>query len=63
MINPYDGVVDLIHVADIDESHGTYVDDAYIDNHDYDDGTDDDVDETHVADMDEAYGTYAADDE
>ena len=28
----------------MDEAYGTYVDDEYIDNHDYDDGTDDDTD-------------------
>ena len=26
------------------ESYGTYVDDEYVDNHDYDSGTDDDTD-------------------
>ena len=41
MINPH-GVVDVIHVADMDEAYGTYaVDDEYFDNHDYDDDTDD----------------------
>ena len=28
----------------MDESYGTYVDDEYFDNHDYDDDTDDDTD-------------------
>ena len=33
MINPYDVVVDVIHVADMDEAYGTYAaDDEYIDN-------------------------------
>ena len=32
------------NIADIDESYGTYVDDEYFDNHDYDD-TDDDTDD------------------
>ena len=42
MINPYDVVVDVIHVADMDEAYGTYAaDDESLDNHDYDD-TDDD---------------------
>ena len=36
-------VVDVIHVADTDETYGTYVDDEYVDNHDYDDDTDDDT--------------------
>ena len=34
---------DLIHVADMDETYGTSVDDEYVDNHDYDDDTDDDT--------------------
>ena len=34
----------MIHVADMDETYGTYVDDEYFDNHDYDDDTDDDND-------------------
>ena len=29
----------------MDESYGTYVDDVYFDNHDYDDDTDDDTDD------------------
>ena len=29
----------------MDESYGTYVDDEYFDNHDYDDDTDDDTDD------------------
>ena len=36
-------IVDLIHVADMDETYGTSVDDEYVDNHDYDDDTDDDT--------------------
>ena len=27
----------------MDETYGTYVDDEYVDNHDYDDDTDDDM--------------------
>ena len=27
----------------MDETYGTYVDDEYVDNHDYDDDTDDDI--------------------
>ena len=43
MINPYDVIVDVIHVADMDEAYGTYAaDDEYLDNQDYDDDTDDD---------------------
>ena len=34
---------DLIHVADMDATCGTSVDDEYVDNHDYDDATDDDT--------------------
>ena len=37
--------VDIIHGADMDESHGTQFDNAYIDNHDYDDDTDEDTDD------------------
>ena len=45
MIIPYSVVVDVIHVADMDEAYGTYAaDDKYFDNHDYDDDTDDDND-------------------
>ena len=44
MINPYGIVVDIIHVTDMYEAYGTYVDDKYFDNHDYDDDTDDDTD-------------------
>ena len=44
MINPYDVIVDILHIADMDEFYGTYVYDEYVDNHDYDDDTDDDND-------------------
>ena len=37
-------VVDIIHVAAMDETYGTYVDDEYFGNHDYDDDTDGDND-------------------
>ena len=33
----------ISYVADKDETYGTYVDDEYVDNHDYDDDTDDDT--------------------
>ena len=36
-------IVHLIHVADMDETYGTSVDDEYVNNHDYDDDTDDDT--------------------
>ena len=36
-------MVDIIHAAVMDETDGTYVDDEYVDNHDYDDDTDDDT--------------------
>ena len=42
MINPYGIAVDIIHVTDMYEAYGTYVDVEYFDNHDYDDDTDDD---------------------
>ena len=38
--------VDIIHVGDMDETYGTYVDDEYFDNHDYDDTDDDTGDDT-----------------
>ena len=41
MINPYGIVVDIIHVTDMYEAYGTYVDDRYVDNHDNDYDTDD----------------------
>ena len=34
---------DIIHFADMDETYATYVDYEYVDNHDYDDDTDDDT--------------------
>ena len=37
-------VVDIAQVADMYESHGTYANDEYVDNHDYNDDTDDDND-------------------
>ena len=52
MINPYGIVVDLIHVIDMYEAYGTYVDDKYFDNHDYDD-TDDDADNNTGDDTDD----------
>ena len=50
MINPYGIVVDIIHVTDMFEAYGTYVDDKYFDNHDYDDDTDDDTDNNNTGD-------------
>ena len=49
-------LVDLIHVADMDESYGTHVDDEYFDNHDYDDDTDDDTDDDIDDDTDDVVG-------
>ena len=40
--NYVDVVVDTIHVASMDEIYVTYVDDEHVDNHDYDDNSDDD---------------------
>ena len=37
----------------MDESYGTYVDDEYFDNHDYDDDTDDDTDDNTDDDTDD----------
>ena len=43
--------MDIIYVADMDDSYGTYVDDEYFDNHDYDDVT---------GDNDHKNGSYTA---
>ena len=43
IIIPHLLIVDIIHVAYMDETYGTSVDDEYVDNHDYDDDTDDDT--------------------
>ena len=37
----------------MDETYGTYVDDEYVDNHDYDDDTDDDTDNDTGDDTDD----------
>ena len=42
MINPYSIVVDAVHITDMYEAYVTYVDDEDLDNHDYDNDTDDD---------------------
>ena len=47
------GLVDIIHVADMYEAYGTYVDDKYFDNHDYDDDTNDDTDNNTGDDTDD----------
>ena len=52
MINPYDIVVNM-HVTDMYEAYGAYVDDEYFDNHDYDDDTDDDTDNNTGDDTDD----------
>ena len=54
---PHLSIVDLLHIADMDESHGTYAGDEYFDNHDYDDDTDDDTDD----DNDHKKDSYTAD--
>ena len=43
MIIPHLHIVDIVQATDMYESYGTYVNDEYVDNHDYDD-TDDDND-------------------
>ena len=54
MINPYGlVVVVIIHITDMYETHGTYVDDKYFDIHDYDDDTDDDTDNNTGDDTDD----------
>ena len=37
----------------MDQSYGTYVDDEYFDNHDYDDDTDDDTEDNTIDDTDD----------
>ena len=44
--------LDIIHVTDMYEAYGTYVDDEYVDDHDYDD-TDDDTDNDTGDDTDD----------
>ena len=53
MINPYSIVVDVVHITDMYEAYVTYVDDEYLDNHDYDDDTDDDTDNDAGDDTDD----------
>ena len=40
MINPYSIVVDVVHITDMYEAYATYIEDEYLDNHDYDDDND-----------------------
>ena len=58
MINPYSSVVDVVHITDIYEAYVTYVDDEYLDNHDYDDETDDDTDNDAGDDTDDYLYPY-----
>ena len=44
----------------MDESYGTYVDDEYFDNHDYDDDADDDTDDDTDDDNDHKKDSYTA---
>ena len=53
MIKPYSIVVDVAHITDMYETFVTYVDDGYLDNHDYDDDTDDDTDKDAGDDTDD----------
>ena len=46
-------IVDIIHVADMDECSDNYVDDEYFDNHECDDDTDDDTDDDIDDDTDD----------
>ena len=47
------GLVDVMHITDMYEAYVTYVDDEYVDNHDYDDDTDDDTDNDTGDDTDD----------
>ena len=53
MINPKGLLVDVMHITDMYEAYGTYVDDKYFDNHDYDDDTDADTDNDTADDTDD----------
>ena len=54
MINPKGLLVDVMHITDMYEAYGTYVDDKYFDNHDYDDDdTDADTDNDTGDDTDD----------
>ena len=44
----------------MDETYGTYVDDEYFDNHDYDDDTDDNTDDDTDDDNDHKKDSYTA---
>merc|ERR1712078_557622 len=44
IIIPHLHIVDIVQLADRYDSYGTYVNDEYVDNHDYDEDTDDDND-------------------
>ena len=46
-------VVYIIHATGMDETYGTYVDDACFDIHDYDDDTDHDADDDTDDDTDD----------
>ena len=51
-------VVDAIHVTDMYEAYGAYVNDEYFDNHDYDDDTDADTDNDTGDDTDDDINTH-----
>ena len=46
-------LADVMHITDMYEAYVTYVDDEYVDNHDYDDDTDDDTDNDTGDDTDD----------
>jgi len=53
IINPYDIVVDVIHVTVMDEAYVADIDDEYFVYHDYDYDTDDDTDDDTEDDADD----------
>ena len=48
----------MMHINDMYEAYGTYVDDKYFDNHDYDDDTDADTDTDNETGDDTDYDMY-----
>ena len=58
MINPKGLLVDAMHITDMYEAYGTYVDDTYVDNYDYDDDTDADTDNDTGDDTDDDISTH-----
>ena len=56
---PHLYIVDLVHIADMDEYYATYVDDECSDSHDYADDTDDDTDDDIDDEFDDVVGPWS----